>query len=360
MAQAKSRLGVAILGATGYAGAELVRLLSAHPYVSLKLVTSRRWAGQTIAQALPAVVPTTSWAQLVLQGQIEDVGDVCQRGIDVVFACLPHGHFAAQCEAWLAAGARVIDVSADFRLGHAADYLRHYNMAHAAPKLLSEAVYGLGAWTAERVTERTRLIANPGCYATATLLGCLPAAEAGWLGAGPIIVNALSGVSGAGRAAQLTTLLGECGNSVAPYKVGQSHPHLGEILQTLRAYNCTSSVIFNPHLMPMARGILATLILPLKDALPTEAAQALYEKRYADAQDIVVLPQGRLPETRFVRGSNRCDIAVQTVEAGRVLMVFAAIDNLLKGAAGQAIENFNRMYGLSPQCGLPQEGFACG
>lgn len=351
---------VAVLGATGYAGAELLRLLGKHPHAVLRLATSRRWAGQTIAQALPATAQNASYAQLVLSPGELDVAAACAHGIDVVFACLPHGHFAAQAQAWLDAGVRVVDLSADFRLHNARDYPKHYHFEHMAPDRLKEAVYGLGSWSGQAVSPKTQLVANPGCYATAILLAALPAAKAGWLRDAPIVVNALSGVSGAGRATQLTTLLGECGNSVAPYKVGESHPHLGEIRQALGQFNMHAPVIFNPHLLPMARGILATVSLSLAQECAQEAARALYADCYAQADEIVVLEDGRLPETRFVRGSNRCDIAVRVVAGGQMLMVFAAIDNLLKGAAGQAVENFNRMMGHAPQLGLPQGGVACG
>jgi N-acetyl-gamma-glutamyl-phosphate reductase len=360
MTKTPKPIGVAVLGATGYAGAELIRLLGQHPHASIRLATSRRWAGQTLSAALPATAPNAPYAHLVLDNVDVDVAAAAQRGVEVVFACLPHGQFAAQAEAWLGAQVRVIDLSADYRLRDAQAYLRHYHFEHAAPKRLEEAVYGLGSWFAEALSPKTRLVANPGCYATAILLAALPAAKAGWLSDAPLIINALSGVSGAGRALQMTTLFAECQNSVAPYKVGESHAHLGEIGQALGHYGVASPIIFNPHLVPMARGIMATLSLPLTRPRTQAQAQALYQNCYAQAEEIVVLPGAQLPETRFVRHTNRCDLAVRLVADGHVLLVFSAIDNLLKGAAGQAVENFNRLFGHAPQLGLPQGGAACG
>jgi N-acetyl-gamma-glutamyl-phosphate reductase len=347
-------LGVGVLGATGYAGAELVGLLLAHPRVHLRAGTSRGQAGKTLLQALPHL----AGGDLVLEDDNVDPVGWRARGIEVVFACLPHGAFAARAKAFLDAGLQVVDVSADFRLRTAADYPRFYKREHPAPALLHEAVYGLSEW-ARPLLVGARLVANPGCYATAMLLATLPAAVRDWIDpSGPILVNAVSGVSGAGRVPQTATHFVECGNSVSPYKVGEAHQHLGEVGQTLRERGSAATVVFNPHLVPMARGILATVAVPLVTPIAGAAAQAAFCESYADAPCVRVLGPDILPETRFVRASNRCDLAVRVVNGGRTLLVFSALDNLVKGAAGQAVQNLNLMRGWPETCGLPLTGVA--
>ncbi len=201
-------------------------------------------------------------------------------------------------------------------------------------------------------------MANPGCYATAILLGLLPAVEAGLVGREPIVVNAISGVSGAGRAPSLATHFVECDGSVSPYRVGEEHPHLGEILQLLAEEGLAPlPMVFNPHLAPMARGILASIVLTLRFPLEPDRARAIYAERYSGQPFVRVLEEGQLPETRHVRGSNRCDLAIRTSAGGHLLTVFSAIDNLIKGAAGQAIQNFNRMRGWPEETGLPRTGW---
>jgi N-acetyl-gamma-glutamyl-phosphate reductase len=331
--------------------------------------------------------------------------------VEVVFAALPHGAFAARAQAFLDMGLRVVDLSADFRLRSAEEFRLRYGLAHPAPHLLGESVYGLTEWCG-RELEAARLVANPGCYATALLLAALPAVAAGWWSGGTIVANALSGVSGAGRAPSLTTHFAECANSVAPYKVGESHAHLGEIGQAIRelgsrgaasragatgatlagratgaagatlavgatgtagagpavggataspasAGGYDSPVVFSPHLVPMARGIVANVAIPL--VLPREQseAEALYRERYAGAAFVRMLADEALPEARYVRGSNRCDLAVRVAAGGTMLLVFAALDNLVKGAAGQAIQNWNRMQGWPEATGLPLAAWAC-
>jgi N-acetyl-gamma-glutamyl-phosphate reductase len=355
MTEAEGRLGVGILGATGYAGSELARLLIQHPRVDLRALGARRSAGQ------PAnlVLPHLPLLQMTLDDDKTSAASFKARGVEVMFACLPHGVFAAQAAAYLEVGIRVIDLSGDFRLRTTQQYRTHYHHEHPAPHLLEEAVYGLCEWCDED-TLHAPLVANPGCYATAILLGLMPPVAAGWLSGAPVVVNALSGVSGAGRGQALSTQYGEVQGSAAPYRVGEQHPHLGEIRQMMAScMDAPPPVIFNPHLVPMARGIVASLAISLNSPKTVSDATALYEARYADSDFVQLLGSTQLPESRFVRGSNRCDLAIRLAADGRMLLVFAAIDNLLKGAAGQAVQNLNRMHGWDAKLGLSVDGFAC-
>ena len=363
-------LRVGILGVSGYGGLELVRLLAAHPHAQLVAASSRQYAGQPLGRACGALQD----GSLVLDGDLEDPASWRDRGVEVVFAALPHGAFAARARKYLEAGMRVVDLSADFRLRDADEYARRYGLDHPDPALLESAVYGLTEWTDEAALRAARLVANPGCYATAILLATLPAVAAQWCSGAPVIVNALSGVSGAGRVPASTTHFVECGENATPYKVGEAHAHLGEVRQALRRIQAGGrgvdsvepagardvETIFNPHLVPMARGILASVAIPLGRSVESAAAQELYAGRYARTPCVRVLESDMLPETRHVRGSNRCDVAVRVAAGGTVLLVFAVIDNLVKGAAGQAVQNWNRMQGWPETLGLPLDGWMVG
>lgn len=346
---------VGILGVTGYTGAEVARLVLQHPALELVAASARQAAGQSLARALPAF---SQLRDLIVDGEDATPAQWRARGVELVFACLPHGAFAAQAPAYAAAGLRVVDLSADFRLALPELYPVFYRMQHPTPQLLGSTPYGLCEWNDADLTGAA-LVANPGCYATAMLLAMLPAAAAGWVSDAPVVVTAVSGVSGAGRGAKLATHLCEAGNNVAPYKVGEEHAHRGEVSQMLGRAGCAAPVIFNPHTVPMSRGIAATVALPLRAPVTASQAQALYAQRYAAKPFVQVLEGGALPETRFVRGSNRCDLAVRVVNQGHMLLVFSCIDNLLKGAAGQAVQNANRMLGLADEVGLDVGGMAC-
>jgi N-acetyl-gamma-glutamyl-phosphate reductase len=345
---------VGILGATGYTGAELVRLLAGHPKAELRAAGSRQHAGEPLAHVWPALAPL----DLMLEDDPADPAAWVDRGVEVVFAALPHGAFAGRAAAYLAAGIRVVDLSADFRLSDPAEYARRYHAEHPAPHLLEKAVYGLTEWCGLELSGAS-LVANPGCYATAVLLASLPAVSAGWWSGAPIVANALSGVSGAGRTPTPATHFVECGNSAAPYKAGETHAHLGEIGQRLARAGGSGTVIFNPHLVPMARGILANVAIPLRTSIRADEARERYAGQYSSLPFVRLLAGDALPETRHVRGSNGCHLALRVVADGRMLLVFAAIDNLVKGAAGQAIQNWNRMWGWPEATGLPLMGWAC-
>ena len=256
--------GVGVLGATGYTGQELLRLLAAHPHVRLLALGSRQQAGQAVADAFPGLGGATggAWPTRFEDDPAapDDAAAWRARGIELVFSALPHGAFAARAAAFKAAGITVIDLSADFRPGAEAEWAGRHAGVHPAPELIDEALYGLTEWVdwAPLVgAQRPWLVANPGCYATAILLAALPAAQAGWWSGAPLVVNALSGVSGAGRAASLTTHFVECGGGASPYRVGETHQHRAEIAALLgtHAPGTTGALVFNPHLVPMARGI---------------------------------------------------------------------------------------------------------
>jgi N-acetyl-gamma-glutamyl-phosphate reductase len=366
----KRRVGVGVLGASGYSGVELVRLLAAHPGAELRAAGSRQFAGVPLGRVWPVFAD----AQVVLDDDPIDPAVWMDRGVEVVFSALPHGAFAARAAAFLEAGLRAVDLSADFRLRDPLEYERRYGLAHAAPDLLGSAIYGLAEWCDRDALGSARLVANPGCYATAILLAALPAVAAGlWSGA-PILVSALSGVSGAGRSPALGTHFVECGTTAAPYKVGEEHQHLGEILQAIAgtcggvtggtgghapAASNDAPLVFNPHLVPMTRGILADVAVPLARPLERGAAIEIYRERYAGRPFVRILGADALPETRHVLGSNRADLAVRTACSGSLLLVFAAIDNLGKGAAGQAVQNWNVMSGWPESTGLARDGWPC-
>lgn len=355
---AVSKVGIGVLGVSGYTGMEVLRLLLAHPNAEILALGSRQHKGQKLGSILPAM----PYLDLPIDDDPIDPTPWAKRGVKTVFAALPHGAFAERAQNFLELGIRLVDLSADFRLHNAADYPRHYHMEHPARHLLADAVYGLTEWCTPQSLRAAQLVANPGCYPTATLLSVLPMISSGeWNGA-PIVVNAMSGVSGAGRAAKQNTHFVECGNSLSPYKVGESHSHLGEITQAIRLESGLdqASVIFNPHLVPMARGIITTTTLPLRRAWTQNDAVELFKARYAQCPFVHVLDGDALPETRFVRSSNRCDIAVRVVAGGTMLLVMAAIDNLVKGAAGQAVQNWNVMYGFDETTGVPRAGLAVG
>lgn len=332
-----------IVGGTGYTGVELVRLLAAHPGVELRVITSRSEAGVAVATLFPN-----------LRGRVDlrfvKPEDAALDECSLVFFATPNGTAMHSAAALLEAGVRIIDLSADFRLRDASEWARWYGMPHACPGLLQEAVYGLPELNRAAIA-RARLLANPGCYPTATLLGLLPLIETGQVQGQTVIVDAKSGVSGAGREAKVSSLYCEAGDSLGAYGVS-GHRHLPEIRQVMRVAaprGSTLDLVFVPHLAPMIRGIHATLY-----AQPRETSldlQQLYEQRYAREPFVDVLPRGAYPQTRSVRGSNFCRIAVAQPDPAHVV-VMSVIDNLVKGAAGQAVQNMNIMFGLPESTGL--------
>ncbi|ADE12680.1 N-acetyl-gamma-glutamyl-phosphate reductase [Sideroxydans lithotrophicus] len=334
-------LKIGIVGGTGYTGVELLRLLAGHPQAELRAITSRADAGTPVSQMFPSL---RGYVDLKFVHPDEAHLDQC----DVVFFATPNGIAMQQTRALLDAGVRVIDLAADFRIKDIAEWEKWYGMTHACPDLVAEAVYGLPEVNREKIRQ-ARLVANPGCYPTAVQLGFIPLLEAGLVEAGSLIADAKSGVSGAGRKAEIPTLFSEAADSFKAYGVA-GHRHLPEIRQGLaNVFGKPVGLTFVPHLTPMIRGIHATLYGRVrKDA----DLQALFEQRYANETFVDVLPAGSMPETRSVRGSNLCRIAVHRPQGGDTVVVLSVIDNLVKGAAGQAVQNMNIMFGLPETTGL--------
>jgi N-acetyl-gamma-glutamyl-phosphate reductase len=324
---------------------ELLRILSKHPQVELAAITSRGEAGTSVTSLFPS-----------LRGAVDlrfsDPSEVDLTRCDVVFFATPHGVAMEQAPKLVAAGVRVIDLAADFRLKDLSEWQKWYGLKHACPELVEEAVYGLPELNRERI-RKARVVGTPGCYATAVQLGFLPLVEAGCVDGTSLIADAKSGVSGAGRKAEVHSLFSEVADNFKAYGVA-GHRHLPEILQGLRqAARRSVSVTFIPHLTPMIRGIHATLYATLTEE---KDLQALYEKRFSGEPFIDVLPTGSQPDTRSVRGANACRIAVHRPGNGQRAVVLVVLDNLVKGASGQAVQSMNLMLGLSETAGL--EGLA--
>jgi N-acetyl-gamma-glutamyl-phosphate reductase len=336
-----SVIKVGIVGGTGYTGVELLRLLAQHPQVELKAITSRADAGMPVSQMFSSL---RGYVDLAFTHPDEAQLDQC----DLVFFATPNGIAMQQTRALLDAGVKVIDLAADFRIKDIGVWEKWYGMTHACPDLVAEAVYGLPEVNREKI-RNARLVANPGCYPTAVQLGFIPLIEAGLIDTASLIADAKSGVSGAGRKAEVGILFSEASDNFKAYGV-PGHRHLPEIRQGLgNVAQQEVGLTFVPHLTPMIRGIHATLYGRLK----AEAdLQALFEQRYAGEAFVDVLPAGSHPETRSVRSSNRCRIAVHRPQGGDTVVVLSVIDNLVKGAAGQAVQNMNIMFGLPESQGL--------
>jgi N-acetyl-gamma-glutamyl-phosphate reductase len=332
---------IGIVGGTGYTGVELLRLLAGHPAAELRVITSRSEAGVAVS----AMFPTLRGA-VDLAFSAPDTAAL--RSCDLVFFATPNGTAMGLVRDLLDAGVRVIDLAADFRLKDPAVWEKWYGMPHTCPALLAEAVYGLPEMNRERLRE-ARLVANPGCYPTAVTLGFLPLIERGVVDHRRLIADAKSGVSGAGRRVEANYLFCEAGDNMKAYGVA-GHRHLPEIRQNLvQAGGGDPGLIFTPHLTPMIRGIHATLYATLTEEVDV---QALFEERYRGEPFVDVLPAGALPETRSVRGGNMCRIAVHRPGGGDTVVVLSVIDNLVKGAAGQAVQNMNLLFGLEETLGL--------
>lgn len=332
---------VGIVGGTGYTGVELLRLLAAHPAVRVTMITSRAEAGRAVVDLFPNLRGSFD---LVFSEPDSEALAAC----DVVFFATPNGTAMQVVPELLAAGTRVIDLAADFRLSDPGVWEQWYGTQHACPELLAEAVYGLPELNREAIRQ-ARIVANPGCYPTAVTLGFLPLIEAGLLDPDALIADAKSGVSGAGRKAAVPALMGECGESFKAYAV-PGHRHLPEISQNLsRIAGQPVGLTFVPHLVPMIRGIHATLYGRLQREVDL---QQLYETRYAGEPFVDVLPPGSHPETRSVRGANICRIAPHQPQNRGTAVILAVIDNLVKGAAGQAVQNMNLMFSLEEHLGL--------
>jgi N-acetyl-gamma-glutamyl-phosphate reductase len=333
---------VGIVGGTGYTGVELLRLLAGHPEVALTIITSRSEAGRDVADLFPNLR-----GHLDIRFTQPDLDRLCE--CETVFFATPNGTAMTMVPQLIDAGVQVIDLAADFRLKDPEVWEQWYGTAHACPDYLEQAVYGLPEINRDAI-RAAQLVANPGCYPTAVQLGFLPLIEAQVVDIDGLIADAKSAVSGAGRKAATATLLCEAGENFTAYAV-PGHRHLPEIRQGLEsAAGGPVGLTFVPHLTPMIRGIHATLYAGLRD--PGRDLQALYEARYNNEYFVDILPAGSHPETRSVRGSNHCRIAIHQPQQGGVAVVLAVIDNLVKGAAGQAVQNMNIMQGFDEQLGL--------
>ncbi|MCY4050932.1 MAG: N-acetyl-gamma-glutamyl-phosphate reductase [Gammaproteobacteria bacterium] len=338
---------VGIIGGTGYTGLELLRLLASHPEVEVTNITSREQAGNSVCDLFPSLE-----GHYNLKFEVPEIANLGQ--CDIVFSAAPNGvamNFAPQL---IDMGVRFIDLSADFRLRDAKVWEHWYGMTHACPELLDQAVYGLTEIHRDQLPT-AKLVANPGCYPTVVQLGFLPLLEGGHVEAGSLIADVKSGVSGAGRKADLALSFSETSDSLRAYGVS-GHRHLPEILQGLALFTTEKiNMVFTPHLIPMNRGIHATLYAKLNNKNQKNSAEdftKIYTERYDHEPFIRVMPTGSHPDVRSVRGSNNCRIALHRPQDGRIITILVVEDNLVKGAAGQAIQNMNVMVGCNETTGL--------
>lgn len=334
-----------VLGATGYTGLEVVRLLARHPDVELIFATARSDAGRRLCDLYP--VPLD-----LMLGNVEQV-DLAEA--DVVFLCLPHGESQEYARRGADAGAVVIDLSADHRLSDPERYRAWYGLEHRYPEALAGAVYGLTEWRRDAVRDAS-LIANPGCYPTSILLALGPLLAAGLLDGATVIADSKSGVSGAGRSPRVDSLFVEVNENLRPYNVGTAHRHVAEIEQELALLGgarAPAGIVFSPHLLPVSRGILSTIYVPYPAGHSEEAVRALYEEAYAREPFVWLLPDGQTASLAHVVHTNRCAISLHPVTGRDTLVMVSTIDNLVKGAAGQAVQNMNVRFGLTETAGLP-------
>ncbi len=336
---------VGIVGGTGYTGVELMRLLARHPQAQVGVITSRSQAGSPVAELFPN-----------LRGMVDlnfsEPSIDAYRECDLVFFATPNTTAMSQAVALLEAGIKLIDLAADFRIKHIPTWEQWYGATHACPELVDEAVYGLPELNRDAI-RGARLVANPGCYPTSVILALMPLLVNKLIDAKSIIADCKSGTSGAGRNASIGTGFCEVTESVKAYAVS-GHRHLPEIREILQILDADADLVFTPHLMPMIRGIHATVYADARGA--ADQVQELYEEFYRDEPFVDVMPAGSHPETRSVRGANICRVAVHYLAAANKYVVLSVEDNLVKGAAGQAIQNMNLMFGLDETTGLEAPG----
>lgn len=337
---------VAVLGATGYVGRELIACLSRHPHVQLQAAACRNHVGTSLEEVFPGAVPCPLVA----------LEEVPWADLDTVFLCLPHAASAAWAARALQENCRVIDLSADFRVRDAQLYSQAYGQEHPCPDLLREAVYGLTEAQRSRLAS-TRLIANPGCYPTSVLLGLYPLVSSGWLRRGSIIVDAKSGVSGAGRRASVANLYGEVAENVRPYQVGQQHRHRHEILQQLGDWGGDFQLVFVPQVVAGFRGMLSSIYVDWDPTWELMQLRPLYRQFYGEETFVQLLPESQVASMAHTRGSNRNVLSLHPMPESGKLLILSSLDNLLKGAAGQALQNLNAAMGWPEGEGLSSCGF---
>ncbi len=340
-----------ILGASGYAGAELTRILLSHPEPKLLHLSSVSFEGQSLDSIYPSFRAPGDWGRPA-PGLILEDADAVTEASDVLFSCLPHGHAEAAAERCLAKGGLFIDISADFRFGDdEATYRAWYGKSYAQPALHAAAVYGLPELNREAI-RKARIIGNPGCYPTSAEIGLYPALKAGIADPESIVIDSASGLTGAGREPAQSSHYADCADAISPYKVG-GHRHQPEIDRYLSIMAGESiSSVFTPHLAPMNRGIVSTIYFRLEKTMDVKALHALYASFYEKEPFVRVLPQGSTASSRNVKYSNFCDISVHLSSNGKTGIVVSTIDNMVKGAAGQAVQNMNLALGLDETAGL--------
>ena len=338
-------LKIGIVGGTGYTGVELLRLLADHPETRVEVITSRSNAGTPVADVFPNLR-----GKFDIQFSEPDVDSY--QNCDLVFFATPNGVAMGQAKALLDKGIKLIDLAADFRIQDIETWEKWYGEAHACPSLVEQAVYGLPELNRDAI-KTASLVANPGCYPTSVILALLPLLKNGLIEPSSIIADCKSGVSGAGRNANVATTYSELSESVKAYAV-TGHRHLPEIRQILQSINNEAELVFIPHLMPMIRGLHATVYADANNS--DTNIQQVFENFYRDEPFVDVMPAGSHPETRSVKGANHCRIAVHYLDTSKKYVVLAVIDNLVKGAAGQAIQNMNLMFGLNETTGLNAPG----
>ena len=339
------KLKIGIVGGTGYTGVELLRLLAVHPHAELTAITSRGEAGLPVADMFPSL---RGYVDLAFSDPVSANLSAC----DVVFFATPHGVAMGQAQTLLDANVKVIDLAADFRLQDTAIFEKWYKMPHSCADILKDAVYGIPELYRNKI-KSAKVVGNPGCYPTTVLLGLAPLLEQGLIDfSAPIVADCKSGVSGAGRKAEVATLFAESSDNMKAYGVA-GHRHQPEIhAQITQIAGKNIDFIFVPHLIPMIRGMLSTIYVKLSAKASSLDCQHLFEKRYANEQFVDVMPAGTMPETRSVRGSNQLRIALHKQNDTGYLTIVVVQDNLVKGAAGQAIQNMNIMFGLQESAGL--------
>ncbi|MBN1546019.1 MAG: N-acetyl-gamma-glutamyl-phosphate reductase [Syntrophaceae bacterium] len=336
---------IGVYGASGYTGQELLRLLIRHPEAELVFATSRRFAGQPIFAAHPSLLNLTNLT--FLDAPAEEVA----QSVDVVFLALPHGTSMEIAPVFFQAGRKVIDLSADFRLVDLATYEQWYGR-HKAPEVVAEAVYGMPELWRDEI-KPARFVANPGCYPTSVILGLAPLLGTDWIDRSSIVVDSKSGTSGAGREPQMGSLFCEVDESFKAYKIGGQHRHIPEMEQVLtRLAGEPVTITFTPHLLPVSRGILSTIYVDLANSYKIDDLLAVYAEFYRNESFVRVFPKGMSPNLLGVRGTNYCDIGVSVDQRTNRVIIVSVIDNLVKGAAGQAIQNMNLICGYPEETGL--------
>lgn len=340
----------AVIGATGYAGAELVRILSGHPHAELTMITSQQHAGSSFSDIYPAMAGIVD---LRCQAFSEEA---VSEAADVIFAALPHKASMSGVPGLIHRGKKVIDLSADFRFKDPAVYEAWYEEPHQAKDLLKTAVYGLSEIYFNDI-QKASLVGNPGCYPTSVLLPLLPLVKAPFVDLDNIVADSKSGTSGAGRSPNVATHFCEVNEGLKAYKVAE-HRHNPEIDEVLSLFaGRTIHITFTPHLVPMTRGMLTTIYIGLKESVSTQDVASYLDRFFANKPFVRICPPGRFPNSMHVKGTNYCDIGLKVAERTRRLIIVSAIDNLVKGASGQAVQNMNIMFGLPETAGLDQVPF---